>query len=337
MNELEQRLGKISVGEPAIIRNLAIFPLFSVDPARIKYLIFSEALKLGVVRVTEVSEGGQVPRLVVRNEADEPVLLLDGEELVGCKQNRIVNLTILAPAHREIRIPVSCVEQGRWRFDSSHFEASNRSVFSELRAEKVAQVSMCLDVGRGADSDQHAIWQGLHEKARRMGSDSSSGAMGGIYRRREADVDDYLRLARLVPGQVGAVFAINGRVVGLELFDAESTFGKYAQKVTSGYALDAIDHYTRLFPAARPEDASAFVERVVGSRERRFDGVGLGTDIRLDAPQLAGAALAVSDRLVHLCAFDLNNGDRRETRGRRDHAFRRTTPVWRPVDGDVEE
>jgi len=337
MDELQQALGKVSVGQPTIIRNLSIFPLLAREAVEASYLVLAEALKLGIARVTEISESGRVPRLAFRNDGDLPVLLLDGEELVGCKQNRILNLTILAPAHGEIEIPVSCVEQGRWRFDSSHFEASNRSMFSELRAAKVAQVSMCLDVGRGAESDQHAIWQGLHEKAQRMGSDSPSGAMGGIYRRREADVDDYLRLARLVPGQVGAVFAINGRVVGLELFDADSTFGKYAQKVTSGYALDAIDHYTRLFPAARPEDASAFVERVVGSREQRFDGVGLGTDIRLDAPQLAGAALAVSDRLVHLCAFDLNNGDRRETRGRRDHAFRRTTPVWRPVDGDVEE
>jgi hypothetical protein len=37
------------------------------------------------------------------------VLILDGEELVGTKQNRIVNTTILVAAGCEIVIPVSCV------------------------------------------------------------------------------------------------------------------------------------------------------------------------------------------------------------------------------------
>jgi ARG and Rhodanese-Phosphatase-superfamily-associated Protein domain len=35
------------------------------------------------------------------------VLILDGEELVGAKQNRIVNVTILVVTQSEIVIPVS--------------------------------------------------------------------------------------------------------------------------------------------------------------------------------------------------------------------------------------
>ena len=43
----------------------------------------------------------------------QPVLLLDGDEPVGAKQNRVLNLTILAPPMAEIRIPVVCIEQAR--------------------------------------------------------------------------------------------------------------------------------------------------------------------------------------------------------------------------------
>jgi len=45
----------------------------------------------------------------VANGADRPLLLLDGEELIGAKQNRILNTTVLVAAHTEVTIPVSCV------------------------------------------------------------------------------------------------------------------------------------------------------------------------------------------------------------------------------------
>ena len=47
--------------------------------------------KGGCARITEVSESGSVPALRFVNDCDCPVLLLDGEELVGAKQNRVIN------------------------------------------------------------------------------------------------------------------------------------------------------------------------------------------------------------------------------------------------------
>ena len=66
-----------------------------------------------MARVTKLSEGGSVQQLLFVNEGERPVLLLDGEELVGAKQNRILNLTILAPPKQRIVVPVSRVEAGR--------------------------------------------------------------------------------------------------------------------------------------------------------------------------------------------------------------------------------
>jgi hypothetical protein len=40
----------------------------------------------------------------------------DGEQLVGAKQNRILNMTVLVAAETEVTIPVSCVERGRWGY-----------------------------------------------------------------------------------------------------------------------------------------------------------------------------------------------------------------------------
>ena len=51
--------------------------------------------------VTEIDESGSVPELKVSNEAVQSALLLDGEELIGAKQNRVLNTTILIAPKRE--------------------------------------------------------------------------------------------------------------------------------------------------------------------------------------------------------------------------------------------
>jgi hypothetical protein len=72
------------------------------------------ALDDGTARATDVSDSGAVPEPRFENTGERPVLILDGEKLVGAKQNRVLNLTILAPAKEVIIIPISCVEAGRW-------------------------------------------------------------------------------------------------------------------------------------------------------------------------------------------------------------------------------
>src|SRR3954466_7738374 len=94
---------------------------------------------LGLVKVTEVSEAGSVPELQVENGLDLAVFLMDGQELVGAKQNRILNTDVLVPARSTLRIPVSCVEQHRWRHVSATFSAGG-SASHRTRSSKLSRV-----------------------------------------------------------------------------------------------------------------------------------------------------------------------------------------------------
>jgi hypothetical protein len=83
-----------------------------------------------------VSAGGSVPELKFVNESDKPVFLMDGEELIGAKQNRTLNLSILVPAKKAVGIPVSCVERGRWHHLSREFSSTPRAYYAEGRANE---------------------------------------------------------------------------------------------------------------------------------------------------------------------------------------------------------
>jgi len=66
-------------------------PLSGNPASTLDYLLIDEALEAKKVVIEEVSEGGSVPELRMTNFAGKGVLIVDGTELVGAKQNRIVN------------------------------------------------------------------------------------------------------------------------------------------------------------------------------------------------------------------------------------------------------
>jgi hypothetical protein len=91
--EVAKLLATILTGEPVTHGALAVIPLLAPNLDDPDWLTLEEAGDRA--RVTEVSEAGSVPFLKVANGADRPLLLLDGEELIGAKQNRILNTTVL--------------------------------------------------------------------------------------------------------------------------------------------------------------------------------------------------------------------------------------------------
>ena len=134
-------LPEIRVGDPLRHESLSVFPLFSATIGDVDYRLSEPALADESLLVEEVDEGGSVPDLLVENKGDVRVLFLEGEELIGAKQNRILNTSVLVAAHSKIKIPVSCVEQGRWRYKSRYFGSSGSHSPSKLRRALKASVS----------------------------------------------------------------------------------------------------------------------------------------------------------------------------------------------------
>ncbi len=299
---IAEALQSVDLAPAQPFRNLTVFPLIARSERTPDYVTLDEALAGDAVRITEVSEAGTVPELSLRNDGPSRVLLLDGEELIGAKQNRVLNLTILVPAVSDVRIPVSCVESGRWHHVSRNFSAAPRAQFAEGRAAKMRTVTESMRREGSRRSDQGQVWEAIAMKASRLDSDSATGAMSAVFEQHEASVGSFVDACPALPGQAGAIFAINGRIVGLELFDAPATWRKLAPKLVRSYALDAVD---RAGEAASPlaDEARAFMTAVAAVEPSGFPSTGIGIDVRLSSPHFNGAALVVDDHAVHLSAF----------------------------------
>ena len=302
----------VAFGPASTFRNLTVQPLVSPVEREPDYVVLDEGLARGWVEITEVTESGRVPELKAVNRGGLPVLLLDGEELLGAKQNRVVNLSILLRPQSSTAIPVSCVESGRWHHASRGFAASPRTMFAVGRAAKMRHVNASLIASEARVSDQHEVWNLIAEKAARLETRSDTSAMAAMYDTLGSTLDEFVSAFPALERQIGAVFIVNGRVAGLELFDAESTWRKLFPKVIRSYALDAIDRARETSVAGSPPKTRAFVRTVMSSRASVFPAVGEGDDVRLAGRgDLVGAALVARGRAVHLSAFPAESRSRK--------------------------
>jgi ARG/rhodanese/phosphatase superfamily protein len=296
---------QIHVFSPLVFRNLAVSPLVVSNPRAADHSTLDEALTTGRVRITEVGEAGSVSELKLLNDTDHPILLLDGEELTDAKQNRICNLTILAPPRAETLIPVSCVEAGRWSWHSQAFSTSGNVHFAGSRARKARDVSDSLYRHSAPQAKQDLVWSDISGKLDRLATRSGTAAMFDAFVQRSDELDGFVDALRLPPEAVGAVFSLNGRPLGLEFFENPALCAKLGPKLIRSWALDAIDYDAEPGAPAEPtqRQVADFLAVVSAAPSKRFKVVGLGEMARFIDGQITGGALVFDGRLIHVMAF----------------------------------
>ncbi len=304
MQAISDTINQLHMGKSTLFEGLTVFPLFGDSTFEADYLTLDEALEQKQARVIEVTEDGDVPNLLFENLGDRKVLLVDGDELIGAKQNRVINLTILVPAHSKIEIPVSCVEAGRWSYRSSEFMSAKRAMFSRARASKAEQVTVRMKRSGERYSDQSEVWDNIAECASHLDVDSPTRSMGDMYEQYEARLGAYREAFKAEDNQVGAVFAVNGHVQGVEYFDSPRLFRQQLDKLVGSYAVEAVLRKNDRSKATTAAVASDFLAKVAAAKGEAYLGLGEGEDVRLSANELAGGALVVEDRVVHLAAFN---------------------------------
>ena len=200
----------------------------------------ADCLPKRVAPVTEISEGGSVPELKLFNESEASVLILDGEELEGAKQNRVLNTSLLVKGKSELLVPVSCTEQGRWSRVSEEFADSEKVLFRKARAKKMERVSESLKFGGGYQSDQGEIWSDISMAQADFNAYSPTSAMKHVYDAQKTTIDQYLGAFPIGEGQVGFIAGLGGRLAGMEYISRPECYAEVHKRLVESYALDCL-------------------------------------------------------------------------------------------------
>ncbi len=299
-------LPEIRVGQALRYEALTVLPLFTSQASGLEYLVSDEALEGGSVAVEEVSEAGSVPTLTVDNRGDTLVLFIEGEELRGARQNRVLNTSVLAAAKKKTTIPVSCVERGRWDYKTRNFGASGtRSSTSILFAIK-SSVAKSLKEDRGHRSDQGEVWAEVDRVQSALGTASPTSALSDTYDSYRQRISEFQEKLPYVEGAAGLAVAIGEKIVALDLFDKPATCRKVWNRLLSGLVLDALE--------AQPSDARvevSQVERLLATVSslpwEKADSVGEGEEYRASTDGLLASALVYQGAPVHASAVAERN------------------------------
>ena len=304
MEQIKSFLEIAKVARKQVHQKLTIFPLLAPDGIEPDYLTLEQALDQNLIQITELDAEGSVPELKLKNLGKKSVLIIEGEELVGAKQDRIVNSSFLIAGKTEVVIPVNCVEQGRWSYRSKAFTSGKKMMPASLRREHQEDVKFSLKQGRGYQSDQSRIWDNISEKSARMSVESPTHAMADVFDSYEDTLSEFLSKFQLIEWQVGAVFAINGQILGLEGFGCHDTFKRFFDKLVKSYALDALDSRdTSRKESVPPDKARRFIASALKSKGERHPSIGLGENVTFESRTVSGAALAEGERILCLSAF----------------------------------
>ena len=257
-------------GDPRSHEGVTLVPLFPLRDPVCNYTALDDAMARGL-KVHEVDDAGLVGQLAVANPLGQSVLLYDGQELVGAKQNRILNITVLVAAGASVRVPVSCVERGRWAHRGG-FTSAGHVASPELRRTKASALAAdALAVGAA----QQVVWQTVdHQLAARGVSSPTAASADGFAAGRERRSRSAGHFP-LEAGQCGALVSI-GRAWCLDAVSRPGVFAALYPQLLAGYLYDALD------ATGKPADPEAVMAALSSAMVDTRPSAGLGDDLRVE-------------------------------------------------------
>lgn len=304
MDSMNILLDQIQFGDIKTFGQLSLIPIFSKSSPVLAYHTLPEVLGGEMVRISELDGGASVPELSISNDSGDYVLLLDGEELVGAKQNRIMNTTIMVRPMSKMTIPVSCTEQGRWSSRSRNFDDSGVVMPFRSRYNKKRSIDTELSFSGAYKSNQRQVWDDISEMSNASDTVSPTSAMKDVYKSRESSLEEFVNALQPSPGQTGMVVLIGGKVAGLEIFSQESAFQSLAPKLIKSYAMDVLLEDPEASDSPTSDSAAEFLDSLRSLSTESYKSLGEGWDHRFSGDSITGSALTYGDEVIHALFYN---------------------------------
>ena len=279
--------------------NVEAIPIKSDFFGKKDFLTLKKGYEMNLVEIKEL-EHSTVNTVSCKNDSVTPLILIDGDEITGAMQNRIINDTLLIPAKSTINIPVSCTEHGRWHTkgegaESRTFKPSLYSANHSTRSRKSRASYEERDY-------QGEVWDSISEFESRSNFKSMTSALNDSYENLKDKQNDYLNKFHIEDGQNGVIFIVNGEVKGLELFYNHSIYKEYHEKLCRSYIIEAIVEKKSVDNIDRLE-LMKVLENISQSEFKSKKSIGLGDNLKFSNDFGSGSGLVWEDELIHMTFF----------------------------------
>ncbi len=296
---------RLRVSEPVRYGALTLFPVVQPSPPPpIPLALADTAIESGGVIVEEVHEAGSVGRLRVRNASDLPVLIPEGAILIGAKQNRVVQWSVVVASEEAVELPVSCVEQGRWAYRGRRFRTGTTAPLSVRRSYHRPRRYRLRGERADHRDAQLAVWQEVAMCLDEVSAESRTSSLTDGFEKLQEDLAEYTRRFELPAQTVGVVVQMGGGIVGADLFGRSDMFRRQMERLIQGYAFDAI----RRGGDGRPkscDEARKFLDELAQGARPASRQVGLGMRLTTASDVAEGTALVYEGQLCHWSAVAL--------------------------------
>ncbi len=300
-SQLVRALANVEVLDAAPLAGLDVFPLRWRKPQESHLLPLNAAIDSGDAAISEVSADGNVPVLVLKNNAKRPILVPAGEVIVGLKQNCVVDLSLIAPPGKKTGIPLRCAERGRWA------EGHRQAVESAAEPPTACSAGRstlrdCRGSRDGFERNRLAAREsvGLLEKA--TGIDSVTESLAGI--RPNGALGWPIESLCLPDDASGICVAADGQVLSVDLLAAPEYLRPRLGLLLQSHTEEAMRR-TSIGHLRQPVSAEAvrqFLQKLAGAARAAPAELALGDEFEFPGDSVAGGAIVHKGALAHLWA-----------------------------------
>ncbi len=290
------------LGQPITYENLTIFPVVSNAKASSEeFITLDEGLRTKTVKVKEIGgtstrtvrpsrsahhsnqvqqqrlintgDNAEVNRVMVTNNSGKTLVLIAGEIIVGGKQDRIVGQDcIVASTNKPVPVDVFCVEHGRWRDTASRRQPGVANEGASFGSANNVMAAPKVRAKAQAEKSQSAVWDEVASQVSKNRVTTSTGNLNSVFadKKVNAKLEDYEKAVapKLATGNViGAVAAVNGKIISADVFASPLLFKAYRAKLCRSYALEAVSANGQQKGKANADDAKAFLSRDEGAEK----------------------------------------------------------------------
>lgn len=284
-----------------------LFYIFEPEVEKLDLLSYAYAQKEGLVRV---QESGWVPELRVEILSPQPILFVEGDVLLGGMQNRVVDATVIL-SHGVRKLPVRCVEEGRWHLTTSpRFEDSNFSMPADVLKEKFASGFEEFKQSGRYTSDQGTVWFSVQQHLDEKRISSATSDLSESFRAKQLSSTPRT-VSQPARGQTGFLFYFNKHQAVLEKAATPELWTDRHEKFIKSIVMERAEVNKSILNVLKTrhysaKEAAGFLNEVLNDLSLtpgKKPPVGMGTYHVLDHQGVKALALNWRGRQVHVRCF----------------------------------